>query len=242
MKNIFKFMGIALMATSLLVACNDNNEGEEPDDTTSTPVNPPAPQASYSLTWNGVDQKDNAPVVNAKVVTDAPISIQGGEILEFSAENATSDFPAFYVTFGTSGDQIMFAGTAQFQDGSTLNDYCPTEVYWQAAVDLDANTQIGDYQYYTMNASPVYGAFDATALTVNCDLNMKFFSALDYISSVRSWEYTGDTTGMAIGDSLIDTAKYMAYYQAYMTALQDFMETADKKDMLFNLTNYTFTR
>ena len=54
MKNIFKFMGIALMACSLtFVSCNRDD-----DDDTNTPVNPnPQPGgASIAVTWDGAAQ------------------------------------------------------------------------------------------------------------------------------------------------------------------------------------------
>ena len=50
MKNIFKFLGLAVLACGMMVACG-NDTPEEGNDTTPVNPNPPAPQESYKINY-----------------------------------------------------------------------------------------------------------------------------------------------------------------------------------------------
>ena len=52
MKNIFKFLGIAVLACGMMVSCGKDNPEEGTD---TTPVTPPAPQRSFTVTYGSTN-------------------------------------------------------------------------------------------------------------------------------------------------------------------------------------------
>lgn len=253
MKNIFKFMGIALMATSLLVACNPDKEDEEEiDDTTSGVVNPPAPQqGTLEITWNGQAQEIGDIIAKADNTFlqaqsgDAPYTLLI-DACKGVDENGDIIFPEFIAAFAAMGGQVYCGPQLQLtlednqghtQQG-TLNDVLATEVYETAGINL-GQYMIGDYQFYGPNAAPMFSAFDATKLTLNGEVNYKFMSMGDYISALQSFSF--DTTGMAAQLANNDSTIYKAYQNAIDEAYQNAETNATKKDMVMKITNYIFT-
>lgn len=246
MKNIFKFMGIALMATSLLVACNPEKEDEEdPIDTTPVTPNPPAPQATIDVTWNGAAKT----MTDVKATADNDVFTSGSYLLQIDAcegVDANGDIEGiqvvtYFVQNAQSPTQLVpgYMVTAD-ANGNSLEYYYPTEVYETAGIQV-GNAIYGDYQFLQANATPTFGAFDATKLIVDCDLNYKFYAFGTVIAAIQEWQNTyDDTVGMIVNGQLADTAKYIAYMQAGQAAEQAAIQAAEKKDMTMKLGNYTF--
>lgn len=254
MKNIFKFMGIALMATSLLVACNPDKEDEE-DPIDTTPVNPnPAPQqGTLEITWNGQAQEIGDIIAKAD---NTFLQAQSGDApytLFIDACKGVDDegyviYPEFIAAFAAMGGQVYCGPQLQLtlednqghtQQG-TLNDVLATEVFETAGIQVGQGTY-GDYQFDGPNAAPMFSAFDATKLTLNGEVNYKFYAFGEYVAALQAFQYTGDTTGMIVNGQLADTAKYEAYLQAVNEYQQNAKANATRKDMVMKINNYIFT-
>lgn len=156
MKNIFKFMGIALMASALLVACNKDKENENTD-TTPAPV-----QASYSITFNGEVQNN---LEYASAMTN-------GEVWAFQAalraEGNSVYFPYFVFYFVTE-DGVL----------SPFTEY--TEAYIETYYTLDGSNY-GDWQVEDVETFNV-SKLDATARVLSLDADYLMYSLTDYIDS-----------------------------------------------------------
>ena len=203
MKNIFKFMGIALLAGGLMVACN-HEETEEPDTTPTdtTPVTPPAPQSSVDITWGGEAQTIG--------IVDAYKYSSGSTVFILNAaqglENGNYVLPIFRFGFDLDTDpQYGCTMTAQWYYGTSYingNNLWPTDVV-EAAYYSSSYSQnmgiIGDWQLDVVSANDFTLAnaqFDATALTLTASTNLQMFyyqDLIDYISSLDDPEnYTND--------------------------------------------------
>ncbi|MBQ3788722.1 MAG: hypothetical protein II849_07965 [Bacteroidales bacterium] len=179
MKNIFKFMGIALMACSLtMVSCN-----KDKDDDTNTPDNPnPQPGgASIAVTWDGAAQ--DIQFISATIDNE---SLDGAPVYMIEAAKGLSNdnyvFPAF-ITYFINGSGDNFGHASEFritgQDGTQRNGnaYFPTEAYINGGIEVDGNTY-GDWQLEnrTINSE----SFDATALTINANMDFVMYDFEDY--------------------------------------------------------------
>lgn len=185
MKNIFKVMGLALMACSLMVACgNDNNE--EPNDT--TPVTPPAPTSSVTIVWDGVEQNLG--------FKDAYQSSSNPNLFWFEGAKGMNgqdlEFPAFYMPFyqGSDGNFLpafLFTFTDNQNNEYDGNDLFPTEVFNEGGLTITEGEEtyvIGDYQLYThrYTAMPEV-TFDATALTLSINVPVVMYDYEAYANS-----------------------------------------------------------
>lgn len=193
MKNIFKFMGVALMACSLMVACGPKDPEENQD---TTPVTPPAPSYSVTINWDGADQ--------ALGFKDAYQSTQqDGKLFWFEGAKGMNgnnyEFPAFIIPFFNGEHGMYPAFLYQFlvpnenggRDTVDGNNYFPLEVFNAGGVEIteDGETYtIGDYQYLRHNysAQPAI-TFDATALTLSCNVPVTMF---DYAAAANGQTVT----------------------------------------------------
>ena len=180
MKNIFKFMGVALVACSLMVACV--KEEEENNDT--TPVNP-TPTSSVTVIWDGVQQDLG--------FKDAYRSSEYESLFWFEAAKGMDGqnlvFPAFYLPFwlGQSGDFYpAFLYTFSDRAGNEFsgNELFPTEVYNEGGLEVtfdDETYVIGDYQYYTHNYSALPEVvFDATTMNLSINVPVTMYDYAEY--------------------------------------------------------------
>lgn len=188
MKNIFKMMGVALMACSLMVACGPKDPEENND---TTPVDPPAPSYSVTINWDGVDQ--------ALGFKDAYQSTQQqGKLFWFEGAKGMNgnnyEFPAFIIPFynGTVGMlpaclyQFLVPNADNGYDTIDGNNFFPLEVFNESGIEITEEGQtytIGDYQYYQHNysAQPEV-TFDATALTLSINVPVTMF---DYAAAAN---------------------------------------------------------
>ena len=142
MKNIFKLLGIALMASALMVACGD--DPVEPTDTTpDTPVTPPTP-TNLTIKWGGALQTigfDEGVWSNTIHQLTAAKALDGDDYV----------FPMFVVSMDLDTDpQYGCTLTAHWRYNTSQgevagNSLFPTQVYEEYAI----NGQYGDYQLLT---------------------------------------------------------------------------------------------
>lgn len=175
MKNIFKFLSIALVAGAMMVACDKEPENGTTDTTgTETPDNP-QPQVNHNIdiTWDGVAQQ-----IGYKNVTTDAQSLNNATVYMFeAAKGLTGDdyeLPAFIFQFiGTSSDFGHAAEWQIGQDGSTGQDYFPTEAYIEGGVTIGENV-VGDWSLNQLTAAE-NEAFDATANTISANIAATFY-------------------------------------------------------------------
>lgn len=176
MKNIFKFMGIALMACSLtLVSCNKD------DDNSSTSDN-----GSISITFGGAQ---STPIVDAHYLDitsefDIP---DGGSIVLYSciaAAGTETDedgeelykLPLFYIsTVKTTGLSEL-----QIEDGFYVSDQIRAD---ECAV-VDANED--EWSVVSIN-SISFGEFDATSNALSYNLSLKMRNDNEYSSAAIAY-------------------------------------------------------
>ena len=207
MKNIFKFMGIALMATSLMVACTKDEPADtNTDDTTSTntqdPQDDPQPQGpanEVTMTWNGeskpVAYLAAVKVNNQRYVMQTGESVTNGQvgglitIMQFLYMDVQVDEAGTtQKMFLSSNEQINVGIT--FQSGRQwegwIGDYAPSDVFEEGAynevnVATGAEEQRGDYRFLGFNAEPVYTSFDPTTGVASLSLDMTYYSVDEWL-------------------------------------------------------------
>lgn len=168
MKNIFKLMGVALMACTLLVACNKDN-----DENDTTPQEPTGPVV---IKWGGeyqtigfTDAYYGYPATTIHVL-DAAKGVDG--------ENYV--FPLFRFGFDLDTDPqygcTLSAHWAYGEQRINGNNLAPTEVFDSVAI----NGNRGDWQIVE-DADFVAGyQFDGNSHTFTGEITVKMFSWLDY--------------------------------------------------------------
>lgn len=154
MKNIFKLMGLAMMASALFVACGDDEE--ETDNTVAEGIK----VTFKNTTWNG---NVNQSAYNADY-----------NLVQFSAAEDAEDFPMFDEGFLSSeaGTVTESAGAqGSFAQGSTHNW---VEYYENTALS-DGSAYYGDW--WAEQATTTITSIDLTALTVSAKMNGTMFDA-----------------------------------------------------------------
>ena len=176
MKNIFKLLGIAVLACGMMVACG----GDEPEPTPDTiPVVPPTPQVNHDIdiTWDGAAQ-----TLGYKNVIVDNSAFQGATVYEFEAAAGLANdeyvFPAFLVPF-VNAEGIGFDHATGFSAGGTnLNAYLPTEAYIDGGVELNGEVS-GDWQLASMPTSNGV-SFDATAMTITANMAFVMYDYTEF--------------------------------------------------------------
>lgn len=174
MKNIFKFLGIAVLACGMMVSCGKDNPEEGTD---TTPVNPPTPPTPTNLTikWGGTLQ-----------TIGFDEGIYGGTVHRLTAAKALNgdeyEFPMFVVSMDLDTDpQYGCTLTAHWnyntQQGSVAgNTLYPTQVYEQYAMQ----GQYGDYQLVSdADFDPNY-QFDGTVHAFSGHIVISFYQYEDF--------------------------------------------------------------
>lgn len=169
MKNIFKFMGIALMACSLTVACGDkDNESDDPQN----PINPENPIADgVSVTFNGESWTPG----DIQTVNHAG---QNGTLLiaDYFA-TADSYFPGFEMytyqqAVGSETSTAASTGALSSQSGPVICEY------YQEMILRDQNgSAYGDWWAKSITCN--IAAFDLSAMKTSFTVAAEMFSAAD---------------------------------------------------------------
>lgn len=168
MKNIFKFMGIALVACSLMVACGKDDPEENNDTTPDTPTS--VAKVNFNGTeWNATD-----------ILVDFSYADQYGIYSWQILNGNTADDP---FTFGYTGTQ---AGRTYELDGQSQG---VESLYYFMYVENDddyfeatnSQGQVQDYprkQPYTTVSNLI--AFDVTAKTTSLTVNAQLYDYPTY--------------------------------------------------------------
>lgn len=237
MKNIFKFMGVALLACSMImVSCkkdDENNDGQGGQGGSS----------SVSITFNGVAQ--STPVTDA---TYADISednqLTAGSILLFSHLAAAG------TQMGDEGEEYVapiFANyfvkvTGASAQGINIPDgyYVSDQVMRNLGNEvLDANED--SWSVENINDATSWGNFDATAGTMTCTISLKmynyneFFTAL-YAAAVAAYP-DQDLSSYEAFLNFLNTLSDEAYNALVETA----SASTSTADFVTKLNNVKFT-
>lgn len=226
MKNIFKFMGIALMACSLtMVSCNKD------DDDTNTPDTPDTPAAgSYTLKVN--NENHNWGYVDAKAYESQGQWAMSAFQAAVSMSNENVEFPYFFTVFyagqnNQTGENLMalcdFFENAQYA----------TELYYQTALDDGNGGMMGDYQLDDITNYD-FGTFDATNHTITCNYSLVFYNYME-------WQYALTAALEAAGYTVQDWNTQGAIDDAQRQSIYNTADAETSKiPVEFALNNYAF--
>ena len=171
MKNIFKLMGLALIAGSMMfVACNKPEE-EGNGNGNSTPT--PEPIADgIAVTFNGGQAWTN----NAGY---GVIYFNQSEVLEFNFQETENEYPIFdmvtsKLTTGVETEQCETTGNNQGSFAASANmNYC--EYYERTGLVDNNDNHYGDW--WATEATTDIRAIDLTNLTITAKINGTMFDA-----------------------------------------------------------------
>lgn len=186
MKNIFKFLSIALVAGAMMVACNPDNENGNTD---TTPVNPqPQPQPatpSASATFAGAEY-------NFPVQTGMYSATYGLTAFDFFTSGGS-------ITEGMPGCEIYTLLTAAGQGTATLNtsgslpqlegDPAVLEFYMNTYLTNQSGTAYGDWWGETAEINMT--TFDMDNGKASFTVNATMFDALNSFVAEGNPDYVG---------------------------------------------------
>lgn len=223
MKNIFKMMGIALLACSMvMVSCKKD------DDKTDDQGGQGGGQGgngSITLTWGGEVQ--NPGYLNT-IATDAAQASSNGQLWLLQAaksfNNGEIEFPNFVLYYfwnGQSADyQNTFGLTAYFQ--SMWQSY-PCEVYESTAYETQTG-YTGDYGLDEI-AQEQITALDPTALTMTVKYDIVWYSKADVYDA---WEEAANAS------------ENPETYQPTEAEYESWINNATHKHLVADVQNYKF--
>lgn len=212
MKNIFKMMGVALLACSMImVSCkkDDENTSEGGGQGGQTGL------SGLTIKWDGADQTLGFKDAYQSSNNDQLFVVEAAKAL--SGENV--EYPYFVTCFWNSAEYgLLVAGeftfTYQEQQVPGQNLF-PTEVYTNGGYSSGSNVY-GEYQWAWCN-NENYSSFDATTLKANINVNMTFYELMQYASAVQAM---GEPTS----------------WEEYQALIAE----SDPKEMVLVLDNYAF--
>lgn len=224
MKNIFKFLGIAVLACGMMVSCGKDDPEEGTD---TTPVNPqPQPQQNViAVTWGGEAQTIGVTDAYMYSSTNTTYILNAAKGLQ----NDSYEFPIY--RWGLDLDtnpEYGCALTAQYTYGQygNGNGLWPTDVvetsYYQSQNSQNMGI-VGDWQLNRYTTQEDYqmpaAEFDATTRTLSCAITVEMFSYTDLYDYIM---------GLADPNNATE--------EDYMTGITN----AEKKRLELSLTNYVF--
>lgn len=224
MKNIFKFMGIALMACSLtMVSCSKDDEKSDNSNPNPNP-NPNPTQSTLKIYWDGNEQNLG--------YTSTPYNSNYGIAMIEAAKalNGNTPEPPYFKTYYapvTTG-QLYLTELIRISEtsDSTLADLgFSSEVVEEGYVTV-GQSDYPDYLYfYTLNTTQ-FGMWDADNQTVdNSDIHIVFRNTENYIQTLQNVMAEENVTS----PSQISEAGWETIYNTVLT-----------KELNIKLTNYKF--
>lgn len=182
MKNIFKFMGLALIAGSLMfTACKKDDDTDNNDTTNQTPS-----KGSYTITWNG--QAQTGLTVSETQITDVTANFNGvpagGKLNYFQHVAAAGTQDQEYVA------PIYAAGIFQVSGCSGVNIpdgcYAPEDIVnssnYSALEVIDAEENLWAVQ--EVKDGTGFTAFDATTNAVTGKLDIELYDYYEWMYAV----------------------------------------------------------
>lgn len=175
MKNIFKFMGIALIATSLMVACDkDNNETTDTTGTQEETI-----PDGFKVTFDGTEWTPTSSTVT--------VSEQYGATLFDLYVEGESNLPEVYglsYQYGVGSTTSTAPSTGNYAGylaGDENNAFYKFD-YYDATYLYSVSSTTGNTTYYGdwwgKEVTFDIKAFDATALTMTATIDATVFDAL----------------------------------------------------------------
>ncbi|MCR5445062.1 MAG: hypothetical protein K6E96_05215 [Bacteroidales bacterium] len=193
MKNIFKFLSIALMAGAMMVACGD--DPVEPTDTTPDTPQPPAPQqASYKVTY---PQGEAAWEPGANVFVDHTADNYMTIYTWKSADDyMVTQSPADIMLNGFMETVACTDATNESTDGDCMNLYDPTHLFHY---DGDDQNEAGDYlKYSTSGLEATFvetvTSFDANTMRYNANWAQQYMD-VEALATTGAQSY-GEMSGV----------------------------------------------
>jgi hypothetical protein len=165
MKNIFKFMGIALMACTLTIACGDKDNEEEGGQ--GGGGQQPAPEA-YAATINGTS-----------------LDIAGYHEGEYMAQDDVYTW-LFQAAKRAEGNSVYFPYLVVWMEGTNDMDFTNTELYNETYYESDG-AQYGDWQFYDNNTCNVT-SIDLTEGIVSLNATVTMYYLTDMVESGATQE------------------------------------------------------
>lgn len=197
MKNIFKFMGIALMAGALMVACNPDPDPEPEPDT--TPVNPQPVTPSINVTFGTATW--SAGVAQVSTANHAQYSIEEFYIAKEAQSYPFIDMlitsvPGTYTIEAEHGTQ--YEGT----DSSYTYWAWPQSMevysfdYYEAQYVSVGQSYYGDWRPYRVVLN--MGSFDLNTLTASFTINANMYDFYSWYYMVVNDVEEADTKDLSI--------------------------------------------
>ena len=199
MKNIFKLLGIALLASSMLIACNKDNEGDNNgnNNTDTTPVNPqPQQESSYKINY----LSEWEPGANV-FVDHTDQNYMAVYSWKSAADNMVTQGPSDVMI---NGFIETVAGPSDYEtsEGDCMTLYDPTNLFYYAG---DANNEAGNYlKYSTQGCENTFTenitSFDANTLRYTATWAQNYLDVEAYATTGEQvyGEMTGTFTNFPI--------------------------------------------
>jgi len=216
MKNIFKMMGVALLACSMImVSCKKDDSSDSTSDGGFT-LKIDNESHSWDFSKSQAIDQEGTWVLG---VFQASVGLDEEQMTKFPYF-----FTAFYAaTHQQTGENLMVL--CDFVNGSYA-----TELYYEGPVDDGEGGHMADYQLDDITDYN-FGTFDATNHTLTCNYSLVFYNYLDWNNSIIA---ALEADGYSVGDwnSLTDEQK--EHYRDIADA------QTDKKNVTFAMKNYQF--
>lgn len=202
MKNIFKFLGIAVFACGMMVSCGKENTEEGTD---TTPVTPPAPTSSITVTFGSDSWEGTYALLYTGYVSDYNLI----ENRLFKTEGQLpyvdlvgSCIPGTYSAEITTSTQYPGTDSSYtYSNGTGSNDIYNLTVGNQTQVPASSGGYTGDW--HILNANLNMKAFDLNTLTLSYELTAQMY---DYYS----WAYAivNDVEDAEVRDLSVNVSNY----------------------------------
>lgn len=182
MKNIFKFLGIAVLACGMMVSCGKDNPEEGTD---TTPVTPPAPQRSFTVTYGST----NLDITSFQAIDKTA----EGYLTVYGYENGEQN-SRFVQGFLES--TVVANATYESTGGDVMNYRDPSVTYYDADGVLSRDGSVGTYYgHYTIPATFIENvtAIDLNALTMSANWTAKVILLADYVANQGNMDACAQT-------------------------------------------------
>lgn len=232
MKNIFKFMGIAMIAGSLMVACGkeENEDPENNTDTTATTDTTPIdnPQTNVvTATWGG--QPLTVGYSYGMFATSQGLRMH----LFMAAEGINNGEPVgtwFTHYFVENQGRINSVVELETQQGVWLADMFPCDVFengagyeeYEETADGEDTIYRGTHRVLGVTRETEYSNVDLNTHTFSCNLGLYYYDVAAWYAAVAEL----DRTGMSENQ--------------YNDACDALKEQVAAKELILKLENYTF--
>lgn len=237
MKNIFKFMGVALLACSLvMVSCKKDDENGSDSTTPGTDPQPQPQPSTVVITWGG-QTVNNLPVKEGKIADISSQYTVGGQTLP---SNSLVVFQHVAAT-GISGEDyvapIFYTGAIKVSGLANTQAQIPDGFYLPEQIGIEANGVLDEneesWSVYSLNSEATFGTFDATRNTFSFSVNLKMFNYDEMYTALMNIFAENGITSQEDLDAVPDETYEQWIEQAYAEA--------SKKDYTANLQNVVFT-